>query len=170
VRKLVSGCVAGALLGLLVLAAGTQAQEKKVPLGKLPRPVVDTVKGKFPGAKMVGASTEKEEGGIVYEVAIKHKGRNIDVTVKPDGTLVSVEKELKARELPKAVRASLKSKYAGATYKKIEEVTAGGKVAYEVLLVTADKQTIEVVFDPKGKVVKEEKKESKGKEKGKKKD
>jgi uncharacterized membrane protein YkoI len=160
-RRLVSWCVAAALLGLLVLAAGTRADEEKVPLDKVPRPVIDAVKAKFPAGKIVGASTEKEEGSLVYEVTLKQKGRNIDVTVKPDGTIVCVEKEIKVKELPGAVRAALKSKYAGATYKMVEEVTRDKKVSYEVLLVTADKKTLEVVFDARGKVLKVEKKEKK---------
>lgn len=45
----------------------------------------------------------------------------------------------------------------------MEEVTEGGKGNYEILLVTTDKKEIEVVFDPSGKVVKEEKKEKKEK-------
>ena len=44
---------------------------------------------------------------------------------------------------------------------KVEEIIEGGKTTYEVLLVTGDKKTIEVVVDPTGKIVKEEKKEEK---------
>src|SRR5262245_204745 len=100
------GLSLAALLGL-VLAAGSWAGEGKVPLDKLPKKVVAAVKAKFPGARMVGASTEKEEGKTVYEVTLKHKGRNVDVTLETDGTIVSVEKEIRHKELPKVVRSAL---------------------------------------------------------------
>jgi hypothetical protein len=162
-RRLVIGTLGLALLALVGLAAvwADEGKEEKVALDKLPKAVTDAVKAKFEGAELVSASKEKEDGKELYEVAIKHKGHNIDVTLTPEGKIVSVEKEIDAKDLPKAVSEALDSKYAKATIKKTEEVTEGGKVVYEVLLVTAEKKTLEVVFDPAGKVVKEEKKEKK---------
>jgi uncharacterized membrane protein YkoI len=148
------------LVSLLVLAAA-RADEEKVPLDKLPKAVVDAVKAKFPGAELVSAGKEDENGQTVYEVAIKDKGQNIDVTFKPDGTLVSVEKEITVKDLPRAVAEALDARYPKATVKKTEEVTEGSKMTYEIHLVTADKKSLEVVFDPSGKVVEEENKDKK---------
>ena len=153
--------VGGAVLvSLLVLTAG-RADEKKIPLDKLPRAVADAVKAKYPGAELVGAEEETENGQTVYEVAIKDKGQKIEVTFKPDGTLVSVEKEIAVKDLPRAVADALDAKYPKATVKKAEEETEGAKVTYEVLLVTADKKTLEVTFDATGKVLEEESKDKK---------
>ena len=163
-RAVVGWSVVVSLLGLALLAGAAGAQEKKVDVEKLPRAVADAVKTKFPGAKLVGASTEKEGDKTVYEVSIKHKGSNIDVTLEPDGKIVSVEKEIAAKDLPKAVRTALEAKFAGATYKKVEEITKDREVTYEVLLVTSGKKTLEVVFDPKGKLVKQEEKKEKDKD------
>jgi uncharacterized membrane protein YkoI len=157
--------VLGVALGLLSLAAARAADEgeKKVPLDKVPKAVLDAVKAKFEGADIKGASTEKEDGKLVYEISLVHKGRKTDVTLTPEGKIVSVEKEIKTDELPKAVAEALESKYPKAKIKLAEEVSEGGKIKYEVLLETADKGTVEVVFDPSGKVEKEEKKEKKEK-------
>jgi hypothetical protein len=153
-----SAAVAAALV---VLVAAVRADEEKVPLDKLPRAVGDAVKAKFPGAELVGASKEVEKGETLYEVALKYKGHNHDVTFKQDGGVVSVEKEITARDLPRAVSETLAAKYPRATFKKVEEVHEGNKLTYEVLLVTADKKTLEVVLDPRGKVEKEESKNKK---------
>jgi uncharacterized membrane protein YkoI len=150
-----------AAFALAVLLTGARADEEKVPLDKLPRAVRDAVKAKFPGAELVGASKEVEKGETLYEVSFKYKGHNHDATFKADGSIVSVEKEITAKDLPRAVAEALSAKYPGATYKKVEEVTEGGKVTYEALLVTADKKTLEVVLDPSGKVIKEEGKDKK---------
>jgi hypothetical protein len=153
------GWWSAAVLAGLILVTAARADEEKVPLDKLPKAVTDAVKAKYPGAKLTGAEKEKEKDQTVYEVALEHKGQKLEVTLKPDGTIVSVEKEIAAKDLPKAVTAALDSKYPKATIKKVEEITTGEKVTYEVLLVTAAKKRLEVVFDTTGKVIEEESKE-----------
>jgi uncharacterized membrane protein YkoI len=155
-------CVVAGLLLLPVLAA--QAQEKKVPLKKVPKAVLKAVKDKFPGAEVKSASTEKDEKDdkkIVYEVTIKHKGSNIDVSVTPEGKIVSIEKQIAFKDLPEAVSAAVKKKYPKAKIKLTEEVTKGDEITYEILLVTTEKKTYEIVLDPKGKILKTESKDKK---------
>jgi uncharacterized membrane protein YkoI len=143
--------------------AGVRADdnEEKVPLDKLPAKVTAAVKAKFAGANLIGASKEKEDGKEVYEVELKLNGVHHDVTLSPAGEIVLVEKQIKAADLPKAVSKALESKYPQATYKIIEEITKGETKAYEVLLVTAGKKTIEAKFDAGGKFLEEENKDKK---------
>jgi uncharacterized membrane protein YkoI len=144
----------------LVVAGLARADEEKVELAKLPKAVTDAVKAKFPDAKLVSAEKEKEDGKTVYEVAIKNKEQNIEVTLTPDGKIVSIEKEIAAKDLPKAVAEALEKKYPKATIKKVEEIIKDDKlVKYEALIVTADKKKLEVCFDPSGKFLEEEKKD-----------
>ena len=82
-------------LMLLALAVNARADEEKIPLSKVPDKVLTAVKEKFPGAKLISASTEKEDGETLYEVALKYKEQNIDVELKADGTIVEIEKEIK---------------------------------------------------------------------------
>jgi uncharacterized membrane protein YkoI len=156
---LVAGIVLGALAGMT--ARADEGKEEKVPLDKVPKAVIDAVKAKFKDAELVGAEKENENGKVIYEINLKVKGQTIEVSVTPDGKIVSIEKTITIKDLPKAVAEALDSKYPKATIKIVEEVTEGGKTNYEVLLVTADKKTLEVVFDPTGKVVKEETKDKK---------
>lgn len=150
------------VLGLLVLAAcAFAADEEKVPLDKLPKAVVDAVKAKFPDAKLVSAEKELEDGKPVYEVAIKDKDQNIEVTVTPEGKIILIEKEIAAKDLPKAVAEAMEKKYPKATIKKLEEIIKDDKVtSYEALIVTAEKKNLEVRFDPSGKFLEEEKKDA----------
>jgi uncharacterized membrane protein YkoI len=162
-RRLRDGLMAGVVLCVLagMTARADEEKEGKVALDKVPQAVLKAVKDKFKGAELVSAATEKDEGKLIYEIVIKHEGHSIDVSVTPDGKIVSAEKTIAVKDLPKEVAEALDSKYARAKIKRVEEIAEGDKVSYEVLLVTADNQTVEVVFDPKGKVVKEEKKEAK---------
>jgi uncharacterized membrane protein YkoI len=150
-----------ALVGLALVARVRADEEEKIPLDKVPKAVLDAVKAKYPAGELKGAEKETEDGKTVYEIALKDKGQNIEATFKPDGTLVSIEKEIALKDLPKAVAEALDAKYPKATVNKVEEETEGDKVTYELQLVTADKKHLEVVFDPTGKVVEEENKDKK---------
>ena len=153
-----------AFLACFVMVA--VGDEEKVDLDKLPPKIVDAVKTKFPDAKLIKASKEKENNETIYELNVKNGDQNIDISLKEDGTIVEIEKEIKATDLPKAVSEALEAKYPKATHKKIEEVIKKDKPEYyEVVLVTAEKKTFEVVVDPDGKILKEEGKEKKKEEK-----
>jgi uncharacterized membrane protein YkoI len=151
--QFVAVCVA-----LLVTALVVTADEQKVALDKLPQGVVDAVKAKFPKAKMIEAAKEVEDGKTVYEVTIKSGKRAIDVTVSAGGKILSVEKEIAVQEIPKAVTNALSAKYPKSTIKSAEEISKPDTVAaYEMVIVTADSQNLEVSFDPRGKFLAEEK-------------
>jgi uncharacterized membrane protein YkoI len=151
-----------AVFALFGLAGVARAEEKKVPLDKVPKAVLDAVKAKFPGAKLTGASTETENNKTIYEVAFTYKDHKYEVECTPDGSFVAIDKQLDVKELPREVAQTLKTKYPKAKYDVIEEVTKKDKIEYyEVELTTADKKKIEVLIDPAGKVLKVEKKEKK---------
>lgn len=150
---------------LMAIPAGmVRADEEKVPLDKLPKPVADAVRKRFPKLDMKEASKEiTEDKKTVYEVSLKDGTKKIDVTLTPEGAIVMVEKEITRNDLPKAVAASIDAKYPGANYKICEELfpVKDGKEkldSYEVLLETKDKKIIEVVVSPNGKITKIEEK------------
>jgi hypothetical protein len=150
-----------AVLGFVGGFSALRADEEKVPLDKVPRAVLEAVKKRFPEAEVTGAEKETDNGKTVYEIGIKDKGQSIEVTLTPEGTLTEIEKQIAAKDLPKAVAEGLESKYPKATFKTIEEVimVREGKEKleyYEVLLVTAEKKKLEVTVTPDGKINKEE--------------
>ena len=155
-----------AALGIVVALADVRADEVDIPIEKVPKAVMDTVKARFPGAEMKAAAKEEAEGKTSYEVSLVHKGKKIDVVAQPDGTIVAVETVIKASDLPAAVKKTLEAKYPKAEYKTIETLEEGGKLSYEILLETANDDDIEVILDRDGKILKtEEKKESEKDEK-----
>jgi uncharacterized membrane protein YkoI len=145
-----------AVFGLLVGIAAARADEKeeKIPLSEVPKAVIDAVKAKFPGAKIEKAEKEVEDGKTYYELSLElNDDEDLEVKAKPDGTIVEIEKEIKAEDLPAAVTAALKDKYPGAKIKEAEEVTKGTTVSYEVQIVTADKKKLEVTLDKNGNIL-----------------
>ena len=152
-----------ALLAGLALTVSVRADEEKIPLDKLPAKVTAAVKEKFKDAELVSASKEVEDGKTLFEVQLKFKGHAIDVTVTEDGTITAIEKEIAAKDLPKAVAAAVEEKFPKAKWTKVEEITKGEKMTYEVLLTTADKKEFEVVLDPSGKIIETEEKKKEDK-------
>ncbi len=144
-------------LTLLLFLAALPAQELTVPLDKVPKAVMDAVKAKYPGAKLLGASTEKEGDKTVYEISLRFKDHHHDVTLEPEGKIVSIEREIAAKDLPAVVTKALSAKYPKATWKRVEELTTGDGTltGYEVLVVSGAKDTVEVVLDPQGRIIEE---------------
>jgi hypothetical protein len=144
-------------LGTLAHLSAAVADEQKVPLKDVPKVILDAVKAKFPDGKLKEASKETEEGKTTYEIALNDKGSAVDVTLTADGTIAEIETEVSARDLPKAVASTIEANYPGATVKKAEkivEVKANNESkSYEVVLVTAEKKTIEVKLSPEGKIL-----------------
>src|SRR5947209_20339944 len=91
--RIASWMAAGAL-GLWTLATAARAQEAEIPLNQLPKAVADAAKAKFPGATWREAAKETEDGKTLYEIAMTQKGRKMDVSFEPNGTLVLVETEV----------------------------------------------------------------------------
>jgi len=155
------------LAALMALSSGAKAQEAEIRLDQVPRAVMDSARAKFPGAGIKEASKETEDGKTVYELEMKHDGRNMDVTFKEDGTLVLVETAIAEREVPEAVMKAVRGKYPGAKLKLAESVKKGPKVKKEVdyyeLHLSAGEKSVEVEVDSSGKILETEEKKASGK-------
>jgi len=149
-------------LGLATVVALTAVlaradDEEKVPLDKLPKAVADAIKDKYPGAELVSATKDTDDDGVTYDVTIKYKKQELDVTLTPEGKIVQVEREIEVKEVPKVVMDAVKKKYPKATFKGASEITKDDKVAeYELDVVTKDKKHLYVTFDTDGKFIDDE--------------
>jgi uncharacterized membrane protein YkoI len=166
-RRLLGWLGAVAVMGLFLASAA--ADEEKVPLDKIPRKVMAAIKARFPGARIDKASKETSDGKVVYDIELTHKGRKYEMDIKEDGTVLEVEKEIPAKEVPRAVTKALKGKYPRHTIKVVMEVNLvkDNKETpdhYEVTLESADKKTLEVTVSLDGKTVKGGPEEKKKKE------
>ena len=154
-RRLLSWVPAG--IAALSLALMVVAQAAEVSITSVPKPVLQTVKTRFKDAMLVGAAAETTAAGkTVYEVSLKERGRNIDVTLTPGGAMSLIEKQIARKELPKPMADTLNKRYPGAKYTMFEqvfEVEAGKEtlVYYEAVFVDSGKQTwaVELALDAK---------------------
>ena len=149
----------GSVLCSLVLAVTVRGEEEPVAIADLPKAIADAVKKRFPKAELVEATREIEKGKTTeYEVTVRLNGKEIDITLTPDGAITDLVKEITAKDLPKAVAAALMKRFPKATYTsyhQIISVTKGRETTdhYEVELETAGKKVFEVEIAPDGKFI-----------------
>ena len=53
--------------------------------GWLGKAVTDAIKDKYPGAELVSATKDTDDDGVTYDVTIKYKKQELDVTLTPEG-------------------------------------------------------------------------------------
>jgi hypothetical protein len=145
-----------AFVASFVLAVPAGAQEPK-SLKDLPKAVQKTVKDKYPEAKIRGVAKEKnDEGQTVYEVEMTVKGKAIDIIVDGEGDIETIEEEIDADDLPKAVQATAAKSFAKGKITKAEKVTdEDKKVTYEVFIKIGDKDPFEILMSKDGKILKD---------------
>jgi hypothetical protein len=166
-------------VALSLSTARALADEEDVPVDKLPKAVVKAIKAKFPEAKIEEAVKEEEDGKTLYELTIEDDDEDLSVTVTAKGKILEVEREIDPDDLPEFVEDAIEAKYGDVEIEKVEEVQAGRKFFYEVVIEKESGKQLEVVIQVSLKFAKEteltkEKESNKAekgeREKGKKKD
>ncbi len=155
------GLVAVSPLGQYRCLAGHQSAPK------LPKPVAETVRRTFPGARVRAVEIERSERGLrIYEVEISRNGIETDAQISGTGALVRVKTHIPAKELPPKVTRALERIAAGSRVRESEKVEtfAGvrhGKIAplpkplvsYEIAFRSAGRRKSEVRISLSGKVL-----------------
>lgn len=115
-------CIAVAAM-LCAVAYGEKGEKKC----SLPAAVQAAVKALFPNG-VISESKQEEEEIKAYEVEVKNDGKESDVKLAEDGTVIEVESDETIDTVPAAVAAAIKAQNA-----KIKEV--GKEVKYAQLKV-----------------------------------
>jgi hypothetical protein len=155
------------VIGLIVFVPPGSADDKKpekLALDKIPKKVMDAIKNRFPNAEITSAEKETENGKVVYDIELKHKGRKYEMDIEEDGTIIEIEKEIKLKDLPETIAKAIKAKYPDAQIEEIMEVNkVKGKEEkpdhYEVVLETKTKKKMGITVSLDGKTIKGEKEE-----------
>ena len=127
----------------------SQEKEEKEKSATPPAAVKAAFEKGFPGATK--PKWEKEDGD--YEVGFADKGNKMTAVYDAKGVLKETEVMIKESELPAAAAEYLKLHYKGATIHEAARITKpDGTINYE-----AEVNKKDVIFDAKGKFIKEEK-------------
>lgn len=167
-RRLPS-CLLKFVPAILLVIITAQAQDKSKPdVNKIPKRVIEALKGRFPGAQIDKWTREKEGDVFIHDIEFKQDGQKLEADIREDGTIQNWEKEIPVRDLPDAVRKAVEKKYPKAAIKEVmavTEVKEGKDVleGYEVGLEIPGGKDAELTVAPDGKIL-EDSGESQAKE------
>lgn len=128
--------------------SATQARPTPAPV-KLPAAVDAAFKKAYPQAKVNNVIHETEDGQEQYEIESVDHGMKLDVNYKPDGTVIVIEQEVAAADVPAAVMAAIAARYPKATVTLRERATENKTTYYELGLKDAPVKSIQLT--PEGK-------------------
>lgn len=129
-------------LMIALSAAVTVAAVLPSHAGDCPAAVTSAVEKAHSSAKVLGCTHELEDGAAVYEAEVRTSdGKELELLVGSDGSILETEEKIPAAELPAAVLQALHTKHADATVKKAERLTAGnGDVSFEIAFVSGGRK------------------------------
>jgi uncharacterized membrane protein YkoI len=136
------------------MTAQASAQEAVDP-DKLPPKVAQAVKARFPGATIVKATKEMENGRVVYDIEMIRSGKKHEMDCREDGTIVDIQNEIPASDLPPAAQTAIKAKYPGSKIKEVGEILVVNngqekRDHFEVLIETAEQKEVELTVSLDG--------------------
>jgi len=148
--------IACAMLSL-ALACPLFAQSEKIEPSKLPPKVSEAVKSRFPDATIVQVTKETENGEIVYDIEMTKNGKKHEMDCKEDGTLIDLQNEVSASDLPATAASAIKAKYPGSRIKEVGEILVvkdkkETREHFEVIIETADKKELELTIKLDGSI------------------
>ena len=112
-----------------------------------PPAVVAAFKTAYPQAVIRHVSHETEDGIERCESESTNHGKSLDVNYKPDGTVLVIEEEVSATDVPAPVTAAINKRYPTATITTRERATEGAKVYFELGLKGASVKEVQLAPD-----------------------
>ncbi len=170
-RKLYAIVVVGLSVGVLFWAFGpfwinAKGNEAKVGVSDLPAAVRAALEKEAPNGEIEEIEKEEKDGKVVYEVDVKIEGKELELKIAADGTVLKKEAEEEEEkegedrdeedeededegvtvtlgDLPDAVKATLngfiEKEAPGAKIEEIEKEVEDGEVIYDIELEAGDK-------------------------------
>jgi uncharacterized protein YxeA len=158
--KIILLCMAVLLItaGIAAFAFPQEKKEEKDPVLKMsqvPQKVQQTIKTYASTAEIKQITMGDVDGTKAYEFQIEKGGRKSEVSITPDGKVLTTEEDIPLSEFPDAARQAVNAKAAGGKIVSTEKVFENGKTAFEAVIEKGGKQsTIAVSAD--GKIVSSE--------------
>ena len=120
--------------------------------GQAPAAVKSAFQTKFPTVKKAKWGKENDNE---WEAEFKMNGKEMSANFSNDGTWLETETEIKAAQLPQAVKAAIAGQFAGYKTEEASMVeTLDMAAAYEVELEKGE-TTIEAIFSADGTLIKQ---------------
>jgi hemin uptake protein HemP len=80
-------------VAVLICAPASLRAGQHIDIEKLPENVVKAIQERLPGAQLLSAEKERDDGKIEYEVKIQHDGNKYEVELTEDGRIKEIDRE-----------------------------------------------------------------------------
>lgn len=153
-------------------------REQEVTIEQVPQAVKATILAEAKGQAVEEIDMETEDGQIVYEADVIIDGKEVEIRVAADGTLISTkveedddegdddedegdddededEAEVSLSEVPEAVKATILKEAGGAEIEEVVKETEDGREVYEAEFV-ANGQEVEIEVAADGSLLERE--------------
>ena len=115
---------------------------------QVPAATIMAFQKSYPGIK---GQWEKENGN--YELSFMNGGQNMSAVIDAKGSILETETDIAINDLPVSIALYVKEHYKGKKIKNAARIVkANGEIVYE-----AEVKKMDVLFDPNGKFLREEK-------------
>lgn len=132
-RKMIAASLAAmAIVASMATLAAAEGHEDLVTLAQTPTAVQQTIQQHATAMDIKKIDMEIEDGQVVYSVEIVKDGKETELEVAADGTLMEADEEMALEATPEAVRTALAAQ-AGKVV-EISKLTEAGVVQYEATL------------------------------------
>ena len=151
-------CVLGMVIAIVAaaeaksLANGAPAQSaapSKPAAAPLPAKVKAAFSDAYPQATVTEVMHEKVHGQEQYEIDGVDHGLKLHVNYKPDGSVIVIEQEVAAADVPAEVTAAIKTRYPQATLTLYERATEKKSTYYDIGLTGAAVDSVRLTPDGK---------------------
>ena len=117
------------LLFAAVLLSST-AIGQDIPSREVPSAVINTIKAKFPNTTRL----EWEKKGDLFEAEFHVNNIDHKALLEPSGKLLVYKRDIRAADLPRAVKNTIRKQYANFRIDDVEKLEKEGAVFYQVEL------------------------------------
>lgn len=126
-----------------------QAGGAKTAAGSVPEPVLQAFRDAYPKAEITDMASRSDGDKVSYEIRSRDGGTARTVSYLADGTLVAVEEDVAAAELPAPVTAAVEAKYPGAKIVTAMRHMRDGDTTFLLKIVAGDRR-LKAVFAADG--------------------
>ena len=151
-QTIISLAAVACVVGFTAPSLAAEEQDETVTMAQVPAKVQKAIKTYASEAEIKKIEKGDVDGKIAYEFEIEKDGKKSEVTILPNGKLLSTEEVVELADIPDAARKTINDHAVGGKVVSTEKVFEKGKTVYEAVIEKDGKKT-EITVTPNGKVV-----------------
>lgn len=115
-----------------------------IPIEETPDAVQTTIEAELGDATIEDIEQQDRDGSVTYEVNAEVEGREVEITVGEDGTVLRKEEDVDPTSLPEAVTTTFTETVRETEIRRATKVTESEQVTYEIRATSAEGERIRI--------------------------